>query len=152
MANKKFEPEYVRIVRECDTIKCPHCRLLVSLKNVYLEDDIEIQCPHCKNVIDKNYCYSHEILFIPEHKDMPVKCLNCNFVFITNTDDFYYKPGNIKCPKCKHELSRKDVIEVYKTYVENERNSFSNRHPILAPIIVIAVIFFIIYIILILFS
>lgn len=150
MSNNKFIPELITIKRKKEIIDCPHCGLKVSIKGVYIDDKLDVICPHCKNIIDKDNFDG--ILIIPRNTQMPIKCLNCNFTFITNTNDFYYKPGNITCPKCKVQLTRESVIEVYKQYEEKRKNSFSFKHPYLAPFIFLIIIFFVVYIFVLLFS
>lgn len=150
MNNDRFVPELITIKRKYEIINCPHCGFKVSIKGLDIDDQYDYVCPNCKNVIDKDKFDG--ILSVPHNHQMPIKCLNCNCTFITNTDDFYYKPGNITCPKCKIKLRRESVIEVFRQYEEKKENSFSYKHPYLAPLIFLFIIFFIVYIFVVLFS
>lgn len=119
MRNNEFIPEQIVLEERIDIINCPHCGLTVSIKGQTLKDGF---CPHCNNAISKDHFIRREYLSVPKYDQLPIKCLNCNFEFITNTYDFYYKPGNIECPKCKIQLTRESVINVYKNFVEEKRN------------------------------
>ncbi len=122
-----FEPEELYNVRILESTTCPHCRLTVKSNGLYISEKEKVICPHCGNSFDGDSFILHEHIKVERSEKVPIKCLNCGFSFISTPDDFYYKPGNIKCPKCKIELSRKSVLNVYKNFKTPQYKSTSSN-------------------------